>query len=498
MPLTFQVAFAVTNIEKNVWRSGLLPSVAPDEDCWVGYSSQARSRCCLLLEPGCFDELFTPGRCCGKCLPLTEDTAAYVAMFSSGLNARRLSAAAMPTACTHIGMHPHYVLLRARSVALPGAVSPNLEHILKDAPQATLYPTERALQSTLVCVPEGCWSQDDVRLLAAFVGQRPIPALLAGSWLHEPELLYATKLDALQQRIQSQRSSHSSLAAIARKERSLGLRCSSGGCAQLVGFAGHNSSAQQLGSEAVIVVDVGAGDRSEYMEWLKADDSHWLIALEPDPDKVARHPHHPRLALLEAAVGIEPGTSELHLASDPHCSSLLPLPVEPWAIGSRVDCFSYAEDGARTVEVSVVTLAQVFAQLPGAQEVALVAVDAQGTDVIAILSAADEIWRVRAAQLELYDWPIGSERLPYGRKQIPKEEAAVILAEKLGLLLEACITNNPTLQEEDCLFLRSDLLEARPSKLDSALWGGIIRWDRPTASLDVWAVREQLAAAARV
>ena len=46
----------------------------------------------------------------------------------------------------------------------------------------------------------------------------------------------------------------------------------------------------------------GAHAKTEFYDWLQADhsQSHWVLALEPDPDLAKAHLEHPQLAVLEA------------------------------------------------------------------------------------------------------------------------------------------------------------------------------------------------------
>ena len=47
------------------------------------------------------------------------------------------------------------------------------------------------------------------------------------------------------------------------------------------------------------------------------------------------------------------------------------------------------------------------------------------------------------------------------------------------MTFEVCRQNVPELREENCLFVRADLLEEPPDRFV----GGSIRWDRPSAAL---------------
>jgi len=255
-----------------------------------------------------------------------------------------------------------------------------------------------------------------------------------------------------------------------------GVPCHSGGCkAFKVGIP----------DDAIIVVDIGAHLRTEFFDWLRTDKSgrRFVIAFEPNRKLAADHPQHDRLLLLEAAVAVaeKASTAVLHQSRHQGCNSLLPLSqtvnsLTSTSNGALRRCLEQA-DAADPMTVQIISLAAALRQLLTGHQIAFLKVDAQGGDLDAILSAGSYLQFVRRLQVEVHDFPRGHPRLPY-TGQPSKEEIVVALTGR-GFILDACRPVSPELNEEDCLFVRADLL-LQPAPLSvKDLIQGEIDWDRP-------------------
>ena len=138
---------------------------------------------------------------------------------------------------------------------------------------------------------------------------------------------------------------------------------------------------------------------------------HFVVSFEPLLDKyavnLATNPtqkqihrsllghHHARGVILPFAVGPDEGFSDFHVSNIDGCSSLLPL--IPGAPGTNHECSHAVE----TRRVPVITLRTVLGWLPPRSEVDYVKCDIQGMDAAAILSAGDQIGRIRRMSIEV-------------------------------------------------------------------------------------------------
>lgn len=476
------------------------------DSCWEGQQPGTRERCCgPPQQPDCFDSLYTVEQCCTSpdtdksgataqsCLPLEALTLQTVLLLSAGLETSRLSTGARPVACDGIGWQSWYVLLRIGAIGQTqiyanSRQSPVVDAVLRsDEREARLLRIKVPLRSILICAPPQCSeASNDIAKLALYVAERTLPApmrpLTGSAWgFRSAEVLSAATLGSLVERIGAESAQKDAAAADLN-----GVLCHSGACDAV------HSAFTTLPRNAVLLVDVGTAQGSEFLERLgDSDDPRlWVVGFEPNPNFTAVHAAHPRLALLEAAVGHpdHSGFAALHLSKAPCCSSLLPLSATSRAThvgaGRNVrrliqDCLTPAsEHDAAALMVRVVPLAALLRLLPEQQQVALLKLDAQGGDLAAIISAGPELRRVRWLQVEVHDFPkTGDERLPY-TGQPSKWDVISELALR-GFVLDACRESHPEYHEEDCLFVRSDILaqEARLGAEDVV--HGQLRWDRP-------------------
>lgn len=187
---------------------------------------------------------------------------------------------------------------------------------------------------------------------------------------------------------------------------------------------------------------------------------------------------HPRLALLEMAIAREAGERDLHLSAFDQCNSLLHTAESARVAMQSSDTVRpcLTAGSSDPVKVQVKPLATILAALPDGLEVAFLKVDAQGSDLSIVISAGPFLRRVRLLQVEVHDLPKEHPYLPY-RGQPCKEEVIQELAEQ-GFLLEACREQVAEYHEQDCLFVRADLV-ASESSVGKAMSVGTHRWDRP-------------------
>lgn len=153
--------------------------------------------------------------------------------------------------------------------------------------------------------------------------------------------------------------------------------------------------------------------------------------------------------------------------------------VEPGFPDYLVRCLTPAADGP--ISVQVITLASLLGALGVRRQVALLKVDAQGGDLDVIVSAGAELQRVRWLQVEVQDLPRGDPRMLYGPQQYSKMEVVKELASR-GFILDVCTGNSEEVREEDCIFVRADLLGTPPDDptlMGHTMWAALqqLSWD---------------------
>lgn len=475
--MIFLVFFA-TSLRRSVAEQALNRILNPDdlEDvCWNG-RPELQDHCCSQDHPECFDELFTREQCCPKsCLPLGMQEVGNILELASRFDAPRLSVSALPGTCTRMGLKPVYAVVRASKLVSvhPAFLS---DESLAVMPQEVGLPRKLQIpvRSLMLCVPLRCRANQDLETLAVFVTERTLPASLHVSRLSKAEVILVSPL----QDVGKHKGTPPDKDDVQGTGRHLGQADVLLQTAKL--------ALSNVTSTSLVVLDVGTSDRSEFMEWLEADreERHLVIGFEPDPNSVSVHPTHPRLTLLQAAVARIPEgsvghTALLHRSQNGVCSSLFALPSDPGLSGRLnwdAGCFKASEEGP--VEVPILPLFDIIALLPAGQEVSLLKIDAQGGDLEVLISAGMQLQRVRYLQVEVTDLPRRHPDLVYGASQPTKEDLIQELG-KRGFLLEACNPSVQQLHEENCLFVRADLLEERPSAEMSIIAAGDFRWDRP-------------------
>jgi FkbM family methyltransferase len=88
---------------------------------------------------------------------------------------------------------------------------------------------------------------------------------------------------------------------------------------------------QLLGTDAPLILEIGANDGTDTVRFLRAFPDATVYAFEPDPRAVAKFKargYHPRLHLFEIAIGAEDGEADFYSSSGlpsnmpPHARSL--------------------------------------------------------------------------------------------------------------------------------------------------------------------------------
>lgn len=410
------------------------------------------------------------------CLPLDSAQLAVVLTTSLGLDGSSLlapDAADTLAGCDRLavaGWAPIYVLTRLPNIdSLFAEESEVLKVVLGRSVRNTVLGSRavpQPLRRLLLCAPASCAeSREDISALADVLAERTLPMLQQPARLASAGKLLFAQLLANLSHLRSDQ-----LDAGASNGREL-VPCRTGACDTL-----WRSIGSELPADALVVVDVGAHKRSGFMDWLgpiaaaignqTRSQHNWLIAIEPHPNLVPSHPDHPRLALLEAAVGI---TSDHHVQHAPFhtaefdmCSSLMPLPGREHAINHGLsefigNCMAKSSEEDASVQVPVVSMALVLDSLPPSQEVLLLKIDAQGSDLDVLKSAGAELRRVQRIVAEVQDLPRGHPGLLYGPSQPVKEDVVIFLATR-GFILDSCRSNTEEVLEEDCFFVRDNLL----------------------------------------
>lgn len=454
-----------------------------DQSCWGADFAQKRE-CCRMPTDECFNEEFNRNNCCGSCLPLAHADAQFILKFSSLVGRHRLSVSARPSECELHGGHNFYAVVRIGALwcdPLTDARSSTLAALdAKEKQEPQGFVPAISLQTLMICAPGNCWSQEECATVAGMVAEQTIRGCLSKTLLIDFTLIYCMPLADV--RIPGSRPTSADVPSASAALEA--VPCRGNACASLLGIGGARAAARAT----TVVIDIGAFNESEFLGWLdkggKDGRRRFVIALEPDPMRAAQHPARDGLALLEAAAGEKSvGQAPLHRSANGLCSSLLPLQSDPKEFSQAVKltetCFAPPDDGEKVVQVHVLALEEVLAALPAEQEVAMLKVDAQGHDLAAVRGAGAQLRRVRRIQVELVDLDRGHPLMPYGPEQPSKDEVVIGLL-KLGFLLDGCQVNVAQLREENCLFVRKDLIEEEPSDdVAAALSGGQLRWDRP-------------------
>eukprot|EP00928_Gymnodinium_smaydae_P025708 TRINITY_DN2039_c1_g1_i1.p1 TRINITY_DN2039_c1_g1~~TRINITY_DN2039_c1_g1_i1.p1 ORF type:complete len:530 (-),score=73.52 TRINITY_DN2039_c1_g1_i1:675-2204(-) len=465
------------------------------EQCWSGPYRESRAQCCSGERNDCFDAHFTFQMCCpqkkpGQHFPMTLGEYQLLMRHSSGLETQLLSTRARPEACLRDSAatwKPIYVLLRFRSISMLFENSPLAATMYGAGPHRefnikwdTYNPT---LRSMLLCSPTGI-SDHDLSSAITFLAERTLPAEWRPARINDLTLIDHETLENMQASI-AQPGKVAVLEGTSAESPPVHADCRGGACENFLFGASDRTTPSEvaaLASGAVVVIDIGAAAESEFLGWLQKDayGNRWLLALEPDDRSFAAHPTHPRLALLQAAAGRAgaSGKALFNRAAASDCSSLLPLRSDPEEYSRRkgwnAACFTAEGDA---VEVPVYPLASLLSRLPPAQEVALLKVDAQGTDLRVVQSAGDQLHRVRRIQMEVHDLPSAHPDLPYEGQPVKEEVLRAMM--RLGFVLDGCVLTTRAVHEEECLFVRADLLEAPPGEDTVVISAGQHRWDLP-------------------
>lgn len=411
-----------------------------------------------------------------------------IVMMSSGFDSARLSLDAMPLTCAQVAWHPWYVVLRAETVyqCKDGKSMSNVPEVRSESEkQHPTWSLSVPIRSLLMCVPRACNNPyEHITKLAVYLAEQTLPAYCRTGCLSTPEIIFAEKLDTLHGRVGRLRLKNRYIRAVSMllPFRLSGVPCHSAACAslQLAGQLGNSS----FFDDAIVVIDVGSGRISEFLQHGQLDENARLrlIAVEPNPDIIMKvHESHPRLAILQAAVGRtgKSGYATLNLAHADYCNSLKPFSSaarSAHAEASQLIRECLTPDESKVVKVRVVSLADILQLLPSFQEVALLKVDAQGSDLDVITSARSELHRIRRLQIEVFDYLPGDTRLPY-KGQASKLEIIKVLSAR-GFVLDACHETQWQYHEEDCLFVRADILAQQSLPRAEESIHGDFDWNR--------------------
>eukprot|EP00747_Dinoflagellata_sp_TGD_P210820 gnl/TRDRNA2_/TRDRNA2_84064_c0_seq2.p1 gnl/TRDRNA2_/TRDRNA2_84064_c0~~gnl/TRDRNA2_/TRDRNA2_84064_c0_seq2.p1 ORF type:complete len:379 (-),score=70.39 gnl/TRDRNA2_/TRDRNA2_84064_c0_seq2:167-1303(-) len=187
-----------------------------------------------------------------------------------------------------------------------------------------------------------------------------------------------------------------------------------------------------------VYIDVGAGDRTQFLGHVLASEDVAVIAFEPVHWLLRHQEVHPRVLLIPAAVApmLAGGTAIFHMYEGSYgagFSSLLAPSAAMGLIGPRAL--------PRKVTVDVVALETLLERLPADISIPMLKVDAQGADLGAVLSAGLQIRRADRIQVECQDLPVGDSRLLYMWQATKAEIVTALRA--AGFVLERCWENSP-------------------------------------------------------
>lgn len=446
-----------------------------ESSCWAEGWEAARQTCCgPPPDLTCFNWVLTAELCCAEgpadhCLPLDRSQLVPFHSFSVGLSLPLIHASANVVGCRGIGWQPYYVVLQVGEfvVTSAGVTEIAASVVSPGATASRRHELQLPLRRLVVCAPPSCEGDvPSIGALAKFLAEETLPVLLRPGRLLRPQVLRAEALADVEERISAARRSANT------SDRALGVSCRSGGCAFLPLSSHGGRAVDALPSHALLAIDVGAHNQTEFMSWLDAEGDvgrRYVIAVEPDPQLVRAHRTHPRFALLEAAVG-EPsatGRASLHRSHFDMCNSLMPL-GDGMAHAAHhgfskfvAECMTPSKLGP--VEVQVVSLASILRILPTGMQVSFLKVDAQGGDLAVLRSAGEDLHRVRRLQVEVQDLPHGDPRMLYGVAQPNKQDVIDYLAQH-GFVLDFCSPNTEEVKEENCLFVRADLISDPPAE----------------------------------
>eukprot|EP00747_Dinoflagellata_sp_TGD_P097603 gnl/TRDRNA2_/TRDRNA2_167183_c0_seq2.p1 gnl/TRDRNA2_/TRDRNA2_167183_c0~~gnl/TRDRNA2_/TRDRNA2_167183_c0_seq2.p1 ORF type:complete len:359 (-),score=44.60 gnl/TRDRNA2_/TRDRNA2_167183_c0_seq2:56-1132(-) len=237
-----------------------------------------------------------------------------------------------------------------------------------------------------------------------------------------------------------------------------------------------------------LLVDVGAHRETQFLEHARQSEDTMVIAFEPLVGYAPGDTWWPkaqdkaRVLLVPAAIGNDdtwqwPTSGKVDSGARPRpqrllhaytnensgLSSMLPLSDAMTRSGN----FSSAE-----VMVEILSLEEVLDRVPMHVEIPLVKVDVQGFDLVAVLSAGEQLRRLARIQVECQDLPAGHQNLLYVG-QPTKQDFIDILGAK-GFELERCWENTPRFNEENCIFARRDLrLDVRQGCFEKFIDGPI-------------------------
>eukprot|EP00929_Paragymnodinium_shiwhaense_P032582 TRINITY_DN18030_c0_g1_i2.p1 TRINITY_DN18030_c0_g1~~TRINITY_DN18030_c0_g1_i2.p1 ORF type:complete len:400 (-),score=45.98 TRINITY_DN18030_c0_g1_i2:68-1267(-) len=210
-----------------------------------------------------------------------------------------------------------------------------------------------------------------------------------------------------------------------------------------------------------VFLDIGAF-QSEFSKGHVTDqDDLFVIGFEPGAnfyDNIRHGFLEPRFLVVPAAVASTGKSRIFHFHSEGggYVMSSLKTLSESADVKKMPGMVQAALSVRRSKPVPIVSLESVLERIPADVRIPIVKVDAQGSDLDVVLSAGLQARRVERFLLECQDLPRGHPDILYDGQ--PNKQEMVLTLRAMGFALERCWVNNPLIYEENCVFVRNDIV----------------------------------------